>query len=169
MTQIDPNSSVILKKTYMSPDGNVYFPGEYPPNELPTKAYTTQYVTVKNPPKPLDKVVLEKEETTPVPIIKEQRIKPLVTNPNKDRDVEYVSKETEASIETLKTVESSPLRVNEATFDELVQLNGVGKNTAYKLITAREEGGTFKSFDELNTRVPLALAKKWDRYNIDFS
>ncbi len=88
-----------------------------------------------------------------------------------------VNLKTEPTKDQVKTDKdggtSSPpkLSVNKATADELATIDGITAATATKLVEEREKGA-FKSFDDLEKRLPLTNNRKWannfsDRINFD--
>jgi competence ComEA-like helix-hairpin-helix protein len=50
-------------------------------------------------------------------------------------------------------IKKSKIKINSATLDELTNVTGIGKSTASKIIDLREKHGSFKSFDDLLSKL----------------
>jgi DNA uptake protein ComE-like DNA-binding protein len=147
--------TVILKKIYITRDGSSYYPGEYAPHCLPASAYTKDFVEEKTSSISIN---------TSNEVIKETRIQ-FTKDPKVE---EYRPKDSQKHIEILKPkAKEDKLGINGASLSQLIDLNGVGKSTALKVIEARQEK-EFSSYEDLNERVPLPLGKEWQIFQLDF-
>ena len=56
---------------------------------------------------------------------------------------------SEASVRTAQAMSVMKIDINKAGVDELMQLKGVGKTVAERIVNYRKENGSFKSSDDL--------------------
>lgn len=170
--QIPTDVPVKLLRIYHGKTGNVYMPGNYEPGQLPLAAYNTFYVTpLVAITRELGPVVMEDSNINngsfKVEDLVEKKESPGVTEEiSINRQVKNNDKHIKPTIH--KVVKAPAVKINSADTETLINLNGVGKATARKVLELREQSG-FIDYEDLNGRVPLAVGKDWTAYNIDFS
>ena len=170
--QIPTDVPVELFRMYTGKTGNLYMPGIYQPGGLPKAAYNTYYVTpvvaiinepkeavvadadIKNGAFKVEDVVKRKENPTGV-----------IEDISINQQLKKQDKHLKAKI--AKPVKAPALQINTATHEDLTGLNGVGKATADKVLELRELSG-FTDYEDLNSRVPLAMGKDWTAFEVSF-
>lgn len=89
------------------------------------------------------------------PIIKYEECKDLSVEPNTTQVIKHTEEITTTSkiIETTNITttkkQSEKININEATLEELMELNGLGESKAKKIIEYREKVGKFEIIDDL--------------------
>ncbi len=72
------------------------------------------------------------------------------------------SKDSQTSQRSKKKEKSNnPVKINSATLDELTNVTGVAESTALKIIDLREKHGSFKSFDDLLSKLKGVDKKRY--------
>ena len=172
ITQVPTDIPVQLLRIFHGKTGNVYMPGIYQPGTLPTTAYNNYYVTpvvavvTENLTAASDTAEIKNGSFKVEDVIKRENNTPGVTEEvSINKQLRPEDKHIKAKIE--KPLVLPPLDINNATHEELVALNGVGKATADKIISLREESG-FIDYEDLDGRVPLPLGRDWTAFNISF-
>lgn len=160
ITTYDKGSVVKLFKVVVTREGNLLNPGIYGPfNPLPEKYMTAEYVElVEGQAKP--KVKLSPEDSQLQATRDELKPKDLTIKAKDDQSYEVKAQEVQPDY-------IPALNINEANVDQLVALNGIGKNIAKKVIELRELF-PFSNHSELNERVPLAFGRNWSDYSLEF-
>lgn len=143
-----------LRVTVYSAYGACYPPGIYMENNIPSRYRKPEFITY------LD---TKEEEVTKVNS---------VFNPdNSDISIKSAPlSEKDADIEIKPSVEAPQkkyLLINEVDLQTLIDLDGVGKATAQKIVDLRKEV-PFLNYLDLQDRVHLSFGRKWTDYNIQF-
>ena len=160
------NNKTYLLKTYITKEGNVYYPGEYDAsNPLPTEILdnplyvkqTIQEFVAEQKPKPVDVLtnLSSKQETK-------------IDEKTGDLEINKTVKESDVEIKATHSKEEAiKLSINEATFEEIQALKGIGKAATNKVIEYRELA-PFINYTDLNERVPLGFGNSWEKFNLEF-
>ncbi|MCT4612918.1 MAG: helix-hairpin-helix domain-containing protein [Clostridia bacterium] len=61
----------------------------------------------------------------------------------------YVNMDNEVITETKIEKQKEEININDATYDELITLKGIGPSTAKKILDYRSKNGNFKTVEEL--------------------
>jgi DNA uptake protein ComE-like DNA-binding protein len=160
-----------LIKTYITKDGNIYYPGAYnASNPLPeeichdpsyVKGAVDQFVASQKPEPVAEvkSVVENKSSFEP-----ETKTPGLAGETIINKRVESTETEIKPQVSVLK-VES--LNINSASYEEIVALKGVGKSIANKIIEYRE-ASPFVNYTDLTERVPLSFGNNWEKFELEF-
>lgn len=89
-----------------------------------------------------------------------KNVNPVAT---KIEEVELKPKTNDSSFEP----GTESIKINFTEIQPLIDLDGIGKGTAKKIMSLREMS-PFISYEDLNTRVPLVFGRNWTDFNIDF-
>lgn len=185
--QYSIKSTVELFKIAVSKDGNIRYPGIYTPaNPLEDELRTSKYCRLISEPKhtpcetgecPLPEPEVEpksnaeskensthtKPETNTKNINSELEVKNLNPATARVQEVEIKPEHKESSFES----GAQPIKINETDIQALIDLDGIGKGTAKKVVQFRELS-PFANYSDLNERVPLAFGRDWKDFYIEF-
>lgn len=148
-----------LKKNYITPSGDVYYGGdrEYTDYELPAGAKVDSFSTFREVDMiPVEVKVLDRSAR--VEVVDENNT--LVRVQQNSTIIEEVIKPSFKEAPITPVVKDIRINVNSATASDLESLKFVGKATATRIIEARVSG-LFKSIEELDAQIPLAVGRSW--------
>ena len=158
-------SKIFLLKTYTTKDGNIYYPGEYDAsnplpfeilnNPLYVKQSVQEFVSEQKPKPVEEHISVNKQETK-------------VDEVTGNFEINKTTKESDVEIKAVHSKEKvDKLKINEATFEQIQGLKGVGKVATNKVIEYRELA-PFINYTDLNERVPLGFGNSWEKFEIEF-
>ena len=157
-----------LIKTYISREGNIYYPGEYnASNPLPENI-------VKDPnyvkPSVEDFVVANKPEPTKEApsVIERETSFEKSSGLSGELTINKPIKEGDIHVKADISKEATPnININTASREEILALKGVGKSAASKIVEYRDYS-PFVSYSDLTERVPLSFGNSWEKFQINF-
>lgn len=172
-TQLPTDIVVRLLRIFPGRTGNIYMPGVYKPGELPKAAYNTYYCTPVNPSDLVEKVIppvigdadLKNGSFKVEEMVKREEVKGLTEEISINQQTKGHDKHLKPKL--VKPVKAPAIKINSATKEELLALNGVSKSTANKIMNLRDASG-FIDYVDLNGRCPLPFGKDWSAFNIEF-
>lgn len=158
-------AKTFLLKTYITKDGNIYYPGEYDAsNPLPSeiidnpiyvKPSVQEFVAEQKPKAVEEHISVNKQETK-------------VDEKTGNLDINKTTKDSDVEIKAVHSKEKvTKVKINEATFEEIQTLKGVGKVATNKVIEYRELA-PFINYTDLNERVPLGFGNSWEKFELEF-
>lgn len=169
MTTIKRTDKVELFKTVIDKGGDMYYPGVYGQGRpLPERFLTPEFVRV------LEVVAEEVEYATQVLDTSTPSNSQLIVTPGVSQELVIKANQGQNPIEetnlmqkkvTVALAEQAPVKinVNEASIDELIVLNGVGRKIAAKVVEYRDLH-PFSNTSDLNDRIPLPLKRDWAEF-----
>ena len=160
-----------LIKTYITKDGNIYYPGEYNASDpLPeeicqdpsyVKGVVEQFVKAQKPEPVAEAVSVVESKSS---------FEPETKTPGLSGET-ILNKRVEATETEIKPQVSVPkvasININSASYEEIVALKGVGKSIANKVLEYRE-ASPFVNYTDLTERVPLSFGNNWEKFELEF-
>lgn len=160
-----------LIKTYITKEGNIYYPGEYnASNPLPeeicqdpsyVKLQVEDYVKAQKPEPVQEAVSVVEHKSSFEP---EAKTPGLAGETTLNKRVENTETEIKPQVSVLKV---QSININSANYEQIVALKGVGKNIANKIIEYRE-ASPFVNYTDLTERVPLSFGNNWEKFELTF-
>lgn len=157
--------ATFLLKTYITKDGNVYYPGEYDAsNPLPAEILSNPIYVKPS----VQEFVAEQKPKAVEEHISVNIQKTKVDEATGNLEINKTSKASDVDIKVVHSKDKAiKININEANFQEIQSLRGVGKSAANKVIEYRQLA-PFINYTDLNERVPLGFGNSWEKFELEF-